>query len=267
MPVLEGGVVIEGSVARSSLPFGTARRVSPTSTLAAAIAAANAGDVLYLEPGQYNESVTVNKRLTIIGLGGKGAAYIEPETAGAEGMLVTADDVTLVNVGVAGASAADYALQVGSQTVSPDRFRAFACKFEGPDAAVAVLKGAGDSLFEDCEFAWGGSGLLFAPNDDGFVTQVKLRRCHFHNLTAVHVGLAASGGVTNLEMADCLHDNAEDGTAPTDYIKVDRAGDTGIITGCRFATATNAATVLTIAAGILWVGNATEAGWSTARPA
>jgi hypothetical protein len=182
------------------------------------------------------------------------------------GITVLADDVSLWNVGAFGVGAeSPFALKVGSQTVSPDRFRAFGCKFEAAAAAV-ILKGAGDALFDGCEFTWAGSGLLFSPNDDGFCTQIFVQNCRFHNLVTVGVGLDTDGGVVNLHLIDCLFDNAEDGTAPTDYIKVDRSGDTGIISGCRFATATNAATVLTIAAGILWVSNHTEAGLSAARP-
>jgi hypothetical protein len=236
-------------------------------TIQAAVDAASAGAKVYVAPGAYDETVSVDKALALIGVGTRGSVYIEPSTLGAEGMQVTADDVTLINVGVAGEATADYALRVGSQTASPDRFRAVSCKFEGPTGAVVVLKGAGDALFEDCEFTWGGSGILFDDNDDGFATQIYVQGCRFLNLTDVGVGLAAGGGVQNLHLTDCTFDNAEDGTAPTDYIKVDRSGDTGIVSGCRFATATNNTAVLTIAAGILWVANATEAGWSTARPA
>ena len=80
------------------------------------------------------------------------------------------------------------------------------------------------------------------------------------------LGEATGGGVADLWVEDCYFNDNEDGTAPTDYVKVDRAGDTGMITGCRFSIATNASADLKIAAGIMWVANATEAGWTTARP-
>lgn len=240
----------------------------PYSTIQAAVNAASAGDTILIAPGGYDETVTISKaNLTLVGAGARGSVFIEPETVGAEGMVVTADDVTLINIGVAGEDTSDYALLVGTAAISPARFRAYGCKFEGPDADVVILRGAGDALFEGCEFAWGGSGLLFDANDEGFCTQVFVRDCRFHNLTVVGVGLDTDGGVVNLQLSDSVFDNADDGTAPTDYIKVDRAGDSGLVTGCRFATATNASTVLTIADDVLWVSNATEAGWSTARPA
>jgi hypothetical protein len=237
-------------------------------TIQAAVAAASAGDVVCIAPGAYDETVVVNKSLTLIGVGPLGSVFIEPSTAEAEGMQVTADDVTLVNVGVAGDDDGDYALNLHAVS----RFRAYGCKFEGTTGVVVLVDGTAtdqtaDALFQDCEFARGGSGVLFDDSAFGYPTQIRLVKCWFHNLTAVGIGLAAGGGVVNLEVVDSIFDNAEDGTAPTDYIKVDRDGDTGIISGCRFATATNEADVLTIAAGIMWVVNATEAGWTSARPA
>lgn len=231
---------------------------------------ANRGDVIFVDPGSYDETVTADVAgITIIGLGGRGAAFIEPSTAGAEGLDVLADDITIINLGVAGDDTGDYALRVGSQTVSPDRFRAYGCKFELADGAGAtvICKGSGDALFEDCESAYAASGILFDDNDDGYATQIRIVRHNFHNLTTVHVGVATGGLVKNLRLADCIHDNAEDGTAPTDYILLSDNANTGIITGCKFATATNATGVLTIGTGIKWVANETEAGVSTARPA
>lgn len=243
---------------------------SPTGALQRAIDGAAPKTTIFIAPGDYNEAIVIPAtatNLALVGMGGRGAEAVAPQAAGAEGMRVLADDVTLVNVGVAGASGADYALNVRAAA----RFRAHQCKFEGPTGAVVLLDGTADdqvadALLDDCEFAWGGSGILFDNSAYGYPTQVRIRNSWFHNLTAVGVGLASGGGVTNLELRDCVFDNQEDGTAPTHYVKVDRAGDTGIVTGCRFAFATNEADKMAIAAGILWVANATEAGWTTARP-
>lgn len=276
----DGSLVFGGAVGGKILHVGPGGTEGiDASTIQAAVNQAAPGDVILVAPGAYNETVTVSKRLTIIGLGGRGAAYIEPTSAGAEGMQVTASDVTLVNLGVAGDDTADYALNVNGNGAAKNgkRFRAFGCKFEKPTGGAAancavLLNGdanynVSDALFYDCEFAWSANGVLFDDSGYGYPTQVFFERCRFHNNSVVHIGLATGGGVTNLHVVDCIFDDLEDGTAPTDYIKVDRAGDTGIITGCRFSTATNAVGVLTIAAGIMWVANATEAGWSTARPA
>lgn len=249
----------DGDDGLSGLEFSGAK-----ATIQAAVDAASDGDLAMASQGEYDETVTIETgNVTVQGVGGRGAAYIEPSAAGAEGMLVLADDVTIRNIGVAADDTADHSLKVGSQTVSPARFRAYECKFE---SKPVILQGAGDALFEDCEFAWSENGLLFAANDDGFCTQVTLRRCRFHNITEKQLANAASGGVVNLVVEDCVFDNAEDGTPPTFYIDVDRAGDTGIVTGCKFATATHEADVISLAAGVMYVSNHAESGASTARP-
>src|SRR3990167_8185406 len=254
------------------------RMAKRADTISAMLALMSPGDVGVIGPQRHAEGNLIIpatlSNITLIGAGGRGACYIEPSAAGDEGLQVLASDVTLINVGVAGGSSASYALNVKGNAAAKNgkRFRAFGCKFEGPTGTVVLLNGdanynASDALFSDCEFAWGGSGILFDDSGYGYPTQIFIERCKFHNLTAVGVGLAASGGVTNLILTDSVFDNQEDGTPPTDYIKVDRSGDTGVVSGCRFATATNATGVLTIAARIMWMANATEAGWSTARPA
>lgn len=245
--------------------------VYSTITAALAAATAGAGDRILVAPGAYNETVAVSKaNVTIQGLGGRGAAYIEPTTAGAEGMQVTADDVTLINLGVAGDDTGDYALNIKSAS----RFRAIGCKFElasGAGSAVLLDGTAGDqtadALFLDCEIAWAAKGFTFDDSAYGYPTQIAIKNCRFHNITTNMLGVAASGLVKNLLLADSDFDNAEDGTAPTDYILLSDNGNTGLITGCRFATETNATGVLTIGTGLKWVSNSTEAGVSTARPA
>lgn len=228
------------------------------------------GDVVLLFPGSYNETVTVNKsNMMIVGLGGRGSVFNEPSTAGAEAFQVTVDDVTFINVGCDGDDTSSYALNLNAVS----RFRAFGCKFElGSGTGPAVLLDGtatdqcADILFRDCEFAWAGSGILADDSAYGYVTQVFLDNCRFHNLTTVGIGVAASGLWKNLEVTDCVFDNLEDGTAPTDYVLLSDNANTGIFSGNRFATATNATGVLTIGSGLLWVANGTEAGFSTARP-
>ena len=101
----------------------------------------------------------------------------------------------------------------------------------------------------------------------GFPTQILLRGCWFHEVTTAHLrDNVAAGGVVDLWVEDCRFMNSEDGTEPTDYIVVDRVGDTGMVSGCRFAAPTITAAKMTIAAGIMWVGNEAEDGLSTARP-
>lgn len=229
------------------------------------------GDIAFLGPQAFHEDNLVIPaaltNITLIGAGNRGACYIEPTGIAANGLKVLANDVTLLNIGLSKDSRADYALQVGDATLHPDRFRAYGCKIEGGGVA-GNLYGAGDVLFDDCEFAWCDTALQFRANAHGFVTQVHIRKCRFHNFsTAGLAEFAAAQQVNNLNLEDCSFDRQEDGSAPTDFILLSDALNTGYIHGNRFAHATNAAAVLTIGAGILWGPNGTEAGWSTARPA
>ena len=242
------------------------------------------GDVIYVMPGAYDETVTIGvtkNNLTIIGLGGRGAAYIEPTTAGAEGMQVLANDVTLVNLGIAAEGTASYALNVqgsrpgGTGTKYGKRFRAYGCKIEaGSGASLPAILFDGtadyqatDALLEDCEICWAAVGIQFDNSSYGVPTQIFVENCKFHNITVACINEKDAGAyVVNLIVTDCVFESAEDGSEPTDWIVVDNASSSGLFSGNRFATATNATGVLTIGAKIMWVGNITEAGMSTARP-
>lgn len=207
------------------------------------------------------------KNITLIGAANRGEVFIEPSTSGDEGLQILSDGVTLVNIGVADGGTGDWGLSVGSQTVSPDRFRAYGCKFEGSTIA-ARLWGAGDVLIQDCEFAWANTGLQMKANDIGFNTQIFIQNSRFHNnATACMSQDAASQVVNNLQFWNNIMDQLEDGTEPTDFILLSDNGNTGIIAGNQFAIATNDTAKLTIGTGLMWGPNGTEAGWSTARPA
>jgi hypothetical protein len=266
--VLSGGYPFAGNawfVGVQSPIFG--RRVD---TIADALSIMAPRDILFIGPQAHAEGNLVIPatltNITIIGAGNRGACFIEPSGSGDEGLTVLADDVTLMNVGVAKGSAADFALSVGDANVSPDRFRAMGCKIEG-DGVACRLHGCGDVLFDDCEFAWCATAMQLRANLIGFVTQAYIRGCRFHNFTTAGIGhFAAAQVVNNLNVQDCVFERQEDGSAPTDFILLSDNLNTGYFAGNRFATPTNDAAVLTIGTGILWGPNGTEAGWSTARP-
>ncbi len=270
MGTIEGGAVLEGSIPRHVNPFGETRRVPSGTTIQSVVDNSNAGDVLYIDPAGYPENLVINNPgLTLVGLGARGEPFINPASGGALQIGDLADDTVLINLGLAGASAAAFALNVNAAA----ECRFHGCKFEGPDGVVVLLDGTpgdqcGNIWFEDCEFAFGGAGVEFDNSAFGFPTQIRFRDCLFHGLTAAAMrNNASGGGVVDFWVKDCEFGNQEDGTEPTKYIQIDRVGDTGLFSGNRFATPTNAAAKMTIAAGVIWAANATEAGWSTARPA
>lgn len=252
-------------------------------TISEAVSRAAAGDVILVAPGAYDETVTIARaksNLTIVGLGNRGSAYIEPSTEDAAGMVVHADDVTLVNLGVA----AEDDTSAASLTVTGSRFRAFGCKIEagadqvvvGPGTVAQEAAGThgtgGDILFDDCEFCWGTDGIVLTCTDYGAATQVAIRRSKFHNITGKHiteaVGSGGSAAVTfrNLEVSDCVFDDAEGGTAPTNYIDLNGDnGNDGIVTRCAFPAAIDSGLNL-VSTAVHWVCNYHTGGVSTAQP-
>lgn len=252
-------------------------------SIQAAIDAASSGDAILIAPGAWLESVTIpfGKSVSLTGVGPRGSVAIVPQTAGAEGLLVNANDVTMVNVGVAAPTGGDYAVKV-----TGSRFRAYGSKFEGADTAgyafgfgpgtvaeVAAFTAGrgGDCVLDDCEFAWTFNGLTLRASDFGAATQVLVRNCWFHNTSNVALlgvpGAFGIGSSRNLNVEHCQFDRLEDGTKPADFVDVSTAFDTGLFADNYFALATNAAADLKIGANVYWSANKTEAGSSTARPA
>ncbi len=267
------GPAILGAVPREHLafinPMKSIHHVQAGQTIQAAVTAAAAGDAILIDPAEYDETVVIaTAGLVLIALGTRGQAWINPSTAGAGGMQITADSVTVINLGIGGESTAGYALNLKAAS----EFRFFGCKFEGATIDV-LLDGTAsgqcsNGIFRDCEFTWSACGVEFDNSGYGYPTQIRFEDCLFNNLTAACMRINASGGgVADLWVTDCVFGNQENATEPTDYVLVNRAGDTGFFSGNRFAIATNLAAKLTIAAGIIWGPNGTEAGWSTARPA
>ena len=232
------------------------------------------GGLIVVAPGDYNEAVVVSKdNIMVMGAGNPLAVRVKPLTAGAAAMYALGQKTCLVNLDLVGQDAAPKGTRVRG-----DGFRAFGCKFEmNNDLGVALYfdpenidgNTASLAIVEDCEFAWAEVGAYFSWGAGWICTQSAFRRNWFHNVSVIHVmGDAAAVSVENLELTDNVHDNLGDGTVPSGhYIDLHEAGNTGIVSGCRFACPTNAVGRNLVAAGILWVANMTEAGITAARPA
>jgi hypothetical protein len=266
--VIEGGPVIPDAIPRHVNPFGQTRRVQ-SDAIQAAVDASSAGDYIYLDPAvSYTENVVISTSgLTLIGLGARGQPWINPASGG--GLQIDeADDTVLINVGIGGDSAADYALNIKAAA----ECRLYGCNIEGPDGTLILLDGTDSAqisnlMLVDCEWKWGGTGIEFDNSLYGYPTQIHVIGGLMHNLTvAAMADNATGGGVQDLWVKDVTFAAQEDGTEPTKYLDLVNVANTGMFSGCRFATATNAASTLAIDAGIFWAANATEAGWSTGRP-
>lgn len=253
-------------------------------TITAALSAASSGDVIYVAPGEYDEAVTVARaksNIQIIGVGGRGAAFIAPSTTNATALTVLADDVTIKNLGCDGDGTGSGCINYGR------RFRAVGCKFEGGDGAngtgltltlgtdaqiTALTHGKGDdSRIEDCEFAYNTHGLRLVCTDYGAVTQARIYDCYFHDNTngieeANGSGGSASVRYRDLEILRCRFLRNEDGTEPTMYVALnDDNGNKGVMANCVIPSAINGGKVL-VSTGLIYVGNYHTGGLSTAQP-
>jgi hypothetical protein len=275
---LQGRTFVHVDAARGS----DASRRAPNrafATLQAAVDAASAGAAILVAPGQYDETVTIPRtkpNLVLIGIGGRGGAYVEPTTEDAGGMVIHADDVTLINLGVAG----EDTTSAVALTVTGARFRAMGCKFEGgltqltlgpgTDAQItADTHGDGaDALIEDCEFTWGTNGVILKASDYGAVTQARFRNNLFRNLSAA--AFEESGGSADIRFRDLLIQGnifaENEGAPPTKYISLnDDNGNDGLVVGNYFQTALNSGLNL-VSTALIWAGNMHIAGLSNGQP-
>jgi hypothetical protein len=127
-------------------------------------------------------------------------------------------------------------------------------------------------IFVDCEICWGTNGFRVRCSDFGAATQICLRGCKFHNLTAECVGeLVGAGGsaaVTfrNFEVTDGTFDDNEGGAAPTKYFLLNGDnGNDGIAANNRIPAALASGTSL-VSTAFHWVSNFHTGGVSTTVP-
>lgn len=247
-------------------------------TITAAITAASAGDTIYIAPGEYDEQVSIARaksNLTLIGAGNRGSVYIAPTASNPTALTNAADDVTIVNVGCEGDGTGGGLVNTGA------RLRAYGCKIEGGTNALKTTLGTvaqinadthgdgADCLFVDCELCWSTNGVQIAATDYGAVTQLRFRKCTFHDNTAADFeesGGSASIRYRDLDIGNCTFLRQEDGTEPTAYILLnDDNGNKGVVWGCHFPSAINGGKNL-VSTGLIWTGNLHTGGISTGQP-
>lgn len=255
-------------------------------TIASAIAAAPAGATLLVQPGSYDEAITISRPatsslLTIVGLGNKGDCAIAPSSSNATALTNHMDNVTLVNIGLAGVGTGKALVNTGS------RLRAYGCKLENDDGtgecaqmtlgtvaqrAAHTRGGGADCRLEGCEFAWAASGIELVCTDYGAVTELQVVNNWFHDLDTKHIyETVGSGGSASVMYASLLlqgnvHQTDEAGTAPTDYVLLNgNNANSGIMTGCAFPQALAGGKVL-LSTKLICVGNFFTGGVSTGQP-
>ena len=277
LPIVKGKYwFVDGESGNNGNPGDRLSRAFKTATYA--LTRMTDHDALLFTPGGYNEALTIPRALdnvVLFGLGGRGAAYIAPSTTNATALTIEADDVTVINVGADGDGTGDGCLNRGART------RLIGCKIEGGTiglrltlgtvAQIAALthgKGA-DLWITDCEIAWNTKGVQLVATDYGALTQVRFRRCVFHDNTAAD--FEESGGTVSIRYRDldigaCNFLRQEDGTEPTAYILLnDDNGNKGVVHGCTFPSALAGGKNL-VSTGLIWTGNLHTGGISTTQP-
>lgn len=249
-------------------------------TLQAAIGIVRPYGVIHLAPGTYAATEATigrdNGQITIVGEGGRGAIALE---AGTNGTCLTnlADDVAIVNVGLAGDGTGHAFVNYGR------RMRIDGSKIEGGADGLrltlatvaqdtAGTHGRGDDIWlKDCEFAYNTNGIDLVPTDFGAVTQVYIEDCVFHGNTkdiTETLGSGATASVTfrNLTIDGCIFQRAEDGSQPMAYIDLNADNaNTGQVSNCVFPTAL-AGGKNTVGTGLIWISNKHTGGISGAQP-
>lgn len=247
-------------------------------TLTKAVAVAVSGDVVVVAPGSYDEALVIDvSGVTFVGAGRRGSASVAPSTVDAvaitvDGSAARVSGVQLLNLGAEGNGTG------GGLHVKGDirGFRAYGCKFEGGAFAAKLESTAdgdvADTILQDNEFAWTTTALDIVVSGGGDpVTQTLVKGNLFHNYT--DDGVVNSGAHSaDLWIVENVFANQEDGSEPTQYLDIDVASTTGVVTGNKFATTVLAAAKLALAAGVLFVGNYAEAegpatgGGTSGRP-
>jgi pectin methylesterase-like acyl-CoA thioesterase len=236
-------------------------------TVQAAVDAASPGATILIPPGEYDENVVIaTTDLTLIGDGPQGTVRITGLAPNGTGIVVNGvNEVGLVNINASGRGTGAGLKLTG--TVK--RFRAELSRFAGGADGVLIAAAGGqvvDVRFDDCRLE-GVNGVHFTAGGGDPTSQVYFKACDFQYCSGRWAFLDGIH-VTGLFVQDCNFLPNEDGSAPaTKGITANFTGTTGMISGCKLALAAHASASIELADAVLYVGNFTEAGISSARPA
>ncbi|TPW76685.1 AAA family ATPase [Schumannella sp. 10F1B-5-1] len=159
-------------------------------TIASALASANDGDVISIRPGVYRESVTIDRAVSLSGVGDAGEVRIEGPSGPA--VRSAAVDVRVSGVTLARAEG-DVAVDVESGAVSLDD-----CTIEASTEVAVVVRAEALLTMHDSAVAnAGGAGVLVY---EGGKTEISGGRLHDIATTALVVRGPSSARVADLDV-------------------------------------------------------------------
>jgi hypothetical protein len=302
VPVLGGGVptsngpyyFVNSAVGSGSAPGnnGTSpAKAFSTIQRAVNVAVTSYGAVILVAPGSYNETVTIprptanagSEALVIMGLGNRGNVVIAPTAADANALVNHADDVTLMNIGMAANGAGTSLINTGA------RLRMQNCKLENQAGNLGICAmmtlgttaertagtagGGNDCRLYDCEIANAFNGVRVQCTSGGAVVDLMLDYCRFNNLVTNGIyeflgsGGAAATTFRGLLVRNCTFNRLAAGTEPTaGYIVLNaNNANTGMITANSFPTAIAGGKNL-VSTAVIWSANYMAGGMSAAQP-
>ena len=239
--------------------------VTAYNTIQEAVDALIDGDLLIVGPGEYDENVTITdkNKITVIGAGNPHACRLTALTNGIALTIVGGQDVTIINMNLEGRGTGG-ALKLDGQI---RRLVVQGCKIHGGADGVLIAPAAlgqiVEAIIEGCLITGLTTGISHAGTGGDPTHKVTIQGNRFIAITTDCI--VSTGSFINGMVIDNIMGNDGD-TEPTRFIKLDGAGDSGIVAGNQFATPTNDNAKFVLDADVMWGANATEAGWSTARP-
>ncbi|HEY8614093.1 MAG TPA: right-handed parallel beta-helix repeat-containing protein [Roseomonas sp.] len=168
----------------STLTVGAGQQFS---TIAAAVAAANDGDVLAVQAGTYtNDFANIDTKLTIEGVGGMVNLVATESPSNGKAILTTNTDVTIRNVAFSGAQVPDengagIRFQGGNLVIEN-------CLFENNENGLLSGTVPGGTItIRDSEFANNGRGDGYTHNlYAGEIAKLTVENSHFHGAVIGH---------------------------------------------------------------------------------
>ena len=238
-------------------------------TIAAALSAASAYDVVAVLPGTYAEHITLaTANVTLIGLGAtpRQVLLLDATDSAVEMIAITASNVTVGNLMVQLGHANNVeCVTVGACDYATIESCIFEKLSETLDEAIRLMgpntnKG---HIIRGCTFDTHTLGIVFEDSTTN-ASQVTIEDCLFKNGATADITDSADVQVNGVVIRGCYFQGAA--TPPTDFIVLDNTSSDGLLAGCYFGAAVLALTEVAVDAGIYSVGCYTEEGVNANHP-